>query len=158
MAQEIHLRPRYSDADSPQKLDDSILDAIQEIERLDLEVPREAAIQAGHLTSAEAPSVERELRRFLALCLLARRGVIDEAGIGPTKPVDKLWHSFVLWTKEYVDFCERALGGYLHHEYGLTPPPEDDGSRMREALETYFERVDEEVWAGSLDRCWPNGD
>ncbi len=29
--------------------------------------------------------------------------------------VDPFWHAHILHTKEYVDFCERLVGGYIHH-------------------------------------------
>lgn len=30
-------------------------------------------------------------------------------------PLDKVWHEFILFTKEYHEFCETFFGGYLHH-------------------------------------------
>lgn len=33
----------------------------------------------------------------------------------PSKVVDDLWHEFILMTKDYHDFCEKAFGKYLHH-------------------------------------------
>ncbi len=34
----------------------------------------------------------------------------------PSKAVDIAWHEFILLTREYTAFCERAFGRYLHHE------------------------------------------
>ena len=33
----------------------------------------------------------------------------------PSVIVDDLWHEFVLHTREYAEFCEAALGRFLHH-------------------------------------------
>jgi hypothetical protein len=33
----------------------------------------------------------------------------------PSKIVDKLWHIFIIFTKDYVDFCNKAYGYYFHH-------------------------------------------
>jgi hypothetical protein len=33
----------------------------------------------------------------------------------PSKVVDIAWHEFILRTREYHAFCERAFGRYLHH-------------------------------------------
>lgn len=30
--------------------------------------------------------------------------------------IDEMWHAFVLCTKTYHEFCNRFMGGYLHHE------------------------------------------
>lgn len=33
----------------------------------------------------------------------------------PSRVADDLWHEFILDTKSYHAFCERAFGGYFHH-------------------------------------------
>jgi len=34
--------------------------------------------------------------------------------------IDVVWHSFILHTKDYADFCQHFYGGFLHHD-----PPMD---------------------------------
>ena len=34
----------------------------------------------------------------------------------PIKNVDAVWHTFILFTEEYADFCDRYLGKFLHHK------------------------------------------
>lgn len=29
--------------------------------------------------------------------------------------IDEMWHEFILFTKDYMDFCERYFGCYIHH-------------------------------------------
>ncbi|VUD42237.1 hypothetical protein TDB9533_00651 [Thalassocella blandensis] len=29
--------------------------------------------------------------------------------------IDEMWHNFVLFTKEYVGFCQKFFGRYMHH-------------------------------------------
>ena len=36
----------------------------------------------------------------------------------PSQAVDDLWHEFILFTRNYERFCERAFGRYLHHTPG----------------------------------------
>lgn len=31
------------------------------------------------------------------------------------EPLDKMWHEFILFTREYHQFCEHFFGEYLHH-------------------------------------------
>lgn len=33
----------------------------------------------------------------------------------PSKYADYLWHTFLLFTKEYTDFCNKAFGYFFHH-------------------------------------------
>lgn len=33
----------------------------------------------------------------------------------PSKAVDSAWHEFILLTKNYADFCDKAFGKFLHH-------------------------------------------
>lgn len=33
----------------------------------------------------------------------------------PSQAVDDLWHEFILYTKAYDEFCQRAFGRFLHH-------------------------------------------
>jgi hypothetical protein len=37
--------------------------------------------------------------------------------------VDEAWHQFVLFTSQYVDFCQRYFGEYLHHNPSNAPQP-----------------------------------
>lgn len=33
----------------------------------------------------------------------------------PSQAVDVAWHEFILCTKDYADFCQKAFGKFLHH-------------------------------------------
>lgn len=55
--------------------------------------------------------VARALRHFLIIHLHAK----GEAVAMPSKVVDALWHEFILDTRGYHAFCERAYGTYFHH-------------------------------------------
>ena len=35
---------------------------------------------------------------------------------GPLLILDEMWHTFILHTRDYVDFSRRYFGGYFHHE------------------------------------------
>ena len=54
---------------------------------------------------------EREIKRFLAICALTPPG----EHIGMKGPLDKLWHTFIIFTKPYSDFCRQVAGRYIHH-------------------------------------------
>ena len=53
------------------------------------------------------------LRQWLRCCGPA---LADDQVIGmPSRAVDEAWHGFILCTRRYADFCDRAYGQFLHH-------------------------------------------
>lgn len=51
----------------------------------------------------------------------------------PSHAVDKAWHEFILLTKNYADFCEKAFGKFLHH----TPHSPSDKAQKDGLARTY---------------------
>lgn len=49
-----------------------------------------------------------------ALAFLAACAVTTEP-IGPSPTVDIGWHTFILYTQEYADFCQKIAGRFIHH-------------------------------------------
>jgi hypothetical protein len=48
----------------------------------------------------------------------------------PSQVVDDAWHEFILFTRQYQQFCERGLGRFLHHtpaEAMRSPTDAQDG-------------------------------
>ncbi|WP_071654709.1 glycine-rich domain-containing protein [Mangrovactinospora gilvigrisea] len=81
--------------------------------------------------------------------------------IAPSALVDIGWHTFILYTAEYSRFCERALGGMVHHA------PTDDGRPLEDplvvqqrtlvALAATGYPVDEDLWAAHGADCNESG-
>lgn len=63
------------------------------------------------LTLKQQQLVLRGLRKFF-LCNLMAKGEFVSM---PSKVVDDLWHEFILFTKHYDGFCNKAFGKFLHH-------------------------------------------
>jgi hypothetical protein len=70
--------------------------------------------------------------------------------------VDEAWHQFVLFTSQYVDFCHRYFGEYLHHNPSSAPevpgrpelkPSTFEGFRAR--YESFFGEPLPDVWLDS---------
>jgi hypothetical protein len=57
------------------------------------------------------PLVARALRQFFLCHLLSGRRYVSM----PSQVVDDLWHEFILYTKNYQLFCNKAFGRFLHH-------------------------------------------
>ncbi len=72
--------------------------------------------------------------------------------------LDEMWHTFVLFTRDYADFCERYFGFFLHHI-----PNEDEEERsedpetVRAHLEQYFGLVYDVLGEETLQRWYEEG-
>jgi len=54
---------------------------------------------------------EKELKRYFILC-----GTYPNESLDMFSPeVDNLWHTFILYTKDYEKFCHEIFGYFLHH-------------------------------------------
>lgn len=84
---------------------------------------------------------------FLRLCAESAH-----ASYSPSPIVDIGWHTFLLYTREYADFCDRVAGRFIHH----VPSDEEDAScRGGSVAETVAAMrrskiaVIEAMWTGS---------
>jgi hypothetical protein len=57
------------------------------------------------------PRLEQGLRDFFEAYLRSGRKPVSM----PSQAVDELWHEFILHTRHYQQFCDRAFGRFLHH-------------------------------------------
>jgi hypothetical protein len=60
--------------------------------------------------------VARALRQFFLCHLKSDRKFVSM----PSQVVDDLWHEFILYTRNYQHFCNKAFGGYMHHTPAVT--------------------------------------
>jgi hypothetical protein len=91
-----------------------------------------------------------------ALAFLVACGTSDEA-LAPSKSVDIGWHTFILYTRDYSEFCHQVAGRFIHHEPTDTPEtkPTIAPSDMRDltvaAIRAAGFMVDEELWTVPAD-------
>lgn len=64
-----------------------------------------------HLTRHQAEKVIEGLREYFFISHKAGRRMVSM----PSQVVDVAWHEFILFTREYERFCQKALGRFLHH-------------------------------------------
>lgn len=62
-----------------------------------------------NITREEAEQVFSDMKMFLFLA-----GTTNEP-LAPTEKIDEAWHNFILFTKDYRDFCLRYFGKFIHH-------------------------------------------
>lgn len=87
--------------------------------------------QHPHLSLKECQLVSHGLRQFFLAHLKSRRQYVSM----PSQVVDDLWHEFILYTRNYQTFCQKAFGRFFHH----TPAVVLSGTRQSNA---------------GLRRCW----
>lgn len=104
----------------------------------------------------EALKKVEEAKRFI--CIRAAVDGIARDGffkIGMSGPVDLFWHTFLLYSPAYFDFCESVCGFYVQH----SPNPKsmskkEEVARLINLFDTYEaafgEEPNSEIW--NIDR------
>jgi hypothetical protein len=111
----------------------------------------EVMLRYAEDTGRSAKQVEehvRELKRYLVM--VAARGETLVMG----GPVDELWHTWMLYSRSYVQFCEQVAGRYLHHQPGRgSMSAEEERNHWAAFKALYQEMFDasppEEIWPGA---------
>ena len=78
------------------------------------------------LNSRQRQAVFQALAEYFHLCRMAGRRMVSM----PSQVVDDAWHEFILFTRNYESFCQKALGRFLHHvpaESMASPTQAQDG-------------------------------
>lgn len=100
------------------------------------------AMKRTELAPQQRQAVFRALGEYFHLCRMAgSRRMVSM----PSQVVDDAWHEFILFTRNYDGFCQRALGRFLHHvpaEAMQTPIQAQDGIRRAWRLACMREGID----------------
>ena len=94
-----------------------------------------------HLSDDEVTLVFNALRDYFHICNLAKRRMVSM----PSQVVDVAWHEFILFTRHYNSFCEKAIGRFLHHTPTVamkSPTLAQDGIKRAWRLACAKERID----------------
>ena len=78
-------------------------------------------------------------KQFIAVC-----GLMDGHKV-TSDTIDSVWHTFLLFTRDYADFCRDYLGRFIHHEPFENPNP---GAYVatRSYAEKLYGPLDETLW------------
>lgn len=69
------------------------------------------AAKRPELTPAQREMVFDGLKEYFHLCNTAGRQMVAM----PSQVVDDAWHEFILFTRQYQNYCRQGLGRFLHH-------------------------------------------
>ncbi len=72
--------------------------------------------QHPKLNNRDSQLISRALRQYFLAHLKSNRRFVSM----PSQVVDSLWHEFILYTKDYQDFCDKAFGQFMHHSPAVT--------------------------------------
>jgi hypothetical protein len=108
-----------------------------------------------HASREEAEEVFQETLKWLYLCGC---GLGDDIACTMTPEIarlDEMWHAFLMFTRDYADFCERYLGFFLHHVPNEEDQvPEGGAEGVREQLERQFGLVYDVLGEDTLKRWY----
>jgi hypothetical protein len=93
------------------------------LEDTDLWFVQERLARKGIVETGRIPHAVREFKRYMVLVGLGYRG------LGMLSPeIDEVWHAFILFTREYADFCQQAFGMFIHHVPRTSRSPRSEAS------------------------------
>lgn len=103
---------------------------------------------AGH-----ADQIMEQALAFLAACAA-------RPGLAPSETVDIGWHTFILYTREYAEFCQRVADRFIHHAPNDIPGTSGEGVTVSATVQVMHDLglpVVDELWEhrGSCnsDKC-----
>lgn len=100
--------------------------------------------------SESSQKIMNESLGFLVACA-ENSGV----ALSPSEKVDVGWHTFILYTKDYAEFCENIAGEFIHHEPSDSKEAEQTTEAMTikdtfDFLQEKGYEVDPELWLTDL--------
>jgi hypothetical protein len=128
-------------------------DSISMIEDYSFAQVREKLLKEARLAPSIIDQAIEEFRKYLKLVALGHRSI----GMN-SREVDEVWHTFILFTRDYMSFCDRVYGSYLHHQPSI--PSQPLGSEPAQLfIEAYRQEFGEPpaIWAANVNAdCSPD--
>jgi len=96
--------------------------------------------QYPHLSNEQLDLVFDGLRTYFYICNKAKRKTVAM----PSQVVDIAWHEFIIFTKAYERFSQKAIGRFLHHtptEAMRTPTLAQEGIKRAWRLSCVKEQI-----------------
>lgn len=72
----------------------------------------ERLVEKEGFTASEAAEAFIDVKRFLYLCHIRNS---QGTHLSPPERIDRAWHAFLLFTKQYARFCDQHFGVFIHH-------------------------------------------
>jgi len=132
-------------------------------ENQDIVIGEEEIYFLDKLNQFEAPFLEEKLlqngkfkskedyqKAFVEFKKYAALVKISGKKLGMTsKEIDEVWHQFILFTKEYHNFCDKFLNGYMHHSPNISSTPKNKMKQETKNLVSAYKAV-----FGNIPTIW----
>lgn len=69
--------------------------------------------------------------------------------------IDQMWHVFLLYTKDYMDFCHKYFDEYMHHLPDVVPTFEKGSFDFETNLVKFLEYVYDQLGEDVVKRWFP---
>lgn len=116
--------------------------------RFSIDLYDKIKLSQPHLTPLQIDYLLKGLKTYFLLNLLPR-----ERALGmPSKMVDVAWHEFILFTKEYREFCRLAFGGFFDHLPNKRCSKQENAALDLQMTRSVYDRL-----AGIVDGKDPQG-
>lgn len=79
--------------------------------RFPASIREKVRVRYPHLTDQELYLVLKGLREYFHISRMSGGRMVSM----PSQVVDVAWHEFILFTRQYQEFCRKGLGRFLHH-------------------------------------------
>jgi hypothetical protein len=99
----------------------------------------------------ELAYAERTMNEALGFLLLCAGD--STTAFSPSEAVDVGWHTFLMYTREYEEFCRRVADGFIHHSPNDDIPSDEPHEKCAvdtvTAMRSRGLEVDEDLWLTS---------
>jgi hypothetical protein len=114
------------------------------------------------LSLEDARELFEETKKWLWLCGTRPRSMRLTV-FGPMRLLDEMWHTFILFTREYTEYCNDNFGFYVHHapttraeveehRQRATANPDETNAKVREDRRAMMLLVHDEFGEDTLRR------
>lgn len=108
--------------------------------------------------TTDHPDIDQATARRIVgqtAAFVATSGQQPGQSLAPSKLVDIGWHTFILHTTDYAQFCEQVVGRFVHHVPTTDgeEPPDNGETRQRTlaAITAAGYTIDPELWPDLAD-------
>jgi hypothetical protein len=97
----------------------------------------------------EAEALFSEVKKFIVLSRSDETKIWEMYSLR----IDEAWHQFILFTTQYMEFCQRFFGRYVHHSPSNSPKSEVENSVPVASFDMFRCRY-EELFKSPLPDLW----
>jgi len=93
------------------------------------------------------------LKQYLVVC------AASDSILAPSQPIDEMWHTALLFTRAYADFCAQQFGRFIHHQpIDAAEVSAERYAEARRRARVLFGELDTQYWPdGVAGRCGSGG-